>query len=115
MEKNTKEKPWYARNKIPLLVATGLASLMGIQTCRTLNSNKSENLNPKDFENATWIESDYSPGKGIWDAYMSENIPHTTHNWKLYQEEWEKKNSLGGGKFVFPDLDNDGKVNLRSC
>ena len=70
----------------------------------------SENLKPRDFDNANWSKF-YNENGRIWSCYANENIPQNSSNWNLYTDKVRKRNNNNlEGTIMLPDLDSDGRV-----
>lgn len=86
------------------LAAIGLTGIVAYQ------GTIKQYLTPKDFKEVNWIPRENKDGI-IWGEYMSENIPHISHNWATYQKAVNEMNAQGLTGYIFlPDLDKDGKV-----
>jgi hypothetical protein len=68
-------------------------------------------LTPQDFVSAHWGKYNNTDGE-IWDEYMGENIPRSSDNWRIYQEQVKKHNQRNEltGVIELPDLDTNNYV-----
>ena len=95
--------------RLKTILASG-AVIIGTVIVGAYIFSSKDNLDHNLFHDSYWT-SRYNEGGEIWSSYMAEEIFHNKHNWKLYQEEVNRKNNGKlEGTVLFPDLDGNRSV-----